>query len=170
MQRGGNVDACVIGVIDAQPMTLVGIPANTFGSRQAADAGHVHLHDIDAAYFHHLLKLLDIADFLTGCDPDRAVSAEPGISLEVVGVQGFFQPNEVKALELFGSTNGGGRVPTQPRIHHQFRLLAKPLTSGADLSEVAFFALPHRSPTELNRSKPLLDQLSTDALRFGRCV
>src|SRR5437762_10729245 len=110
MQRVGYVDACLIRVIDAQPMTLVGIPANTFGSRQAADAGHVHLHDIDAAYVHHLLKLLDIADFLTGRDPDRAVSAEPSISLEVVRVQRFFQPSQAKALELFGPTDGRGRV------------------------------------------------------------
>src|SRR5205085_9023801 len=43
-------------------------------------------------------------------------------------------------------------------------------TSGANVSEIAFFALPHRPPTELHRSKPLLDQLSTDALRFDRCV
>src|SRR5205809_3622500 len=99
-------------------MTLIRVPADALGSRQAADAGHVHLHDIDAAYVHHLLKLLDIADFLTGRDPDRALSTKPGISLEVVRVQRFFQPSQVKALELFGSTNGGGRVPTQSRIHH----------------------------------------------------
>src|SRR5260370_36491344 len=126
-------------------MTLVGIPADALGSRQAADPRHVHLHDIDAAYVHHLLKFLDVANFLAGRDPDRTLSTKPGISLEVVRVQRFFQPSAVKALELFGSTDGRGRVPTQARIHQQLHVLATPLTSGANLSEIAFFALPHRS-------------------------
>ena len=49
VQAGGDVDARLVGVVDAQAVPLGRVPADALGARQAADAGHVHLDHVDAA-------------------------------------------------------------------------------------------------------------------------
>src|SRR5262249_5751619 len=138
---------------------------------ESADASHVHLDHVDAADVHHLLKFLDIANLLASRDPHgRIARAEACITMQVVRVQRLLQPGEVKRLKLFRPPNGGRRIPTQSGIDHQLDILADTLPSGASESEIAFLALTHRPPAELDGAKALFNQIAADALGLGRRV
>src|SRR5437868_7091390 len=106
-------------------MALVRVPADALRARQAADARHVHLRYVDAADVHEGAELRDVTDLFAGGDADRALCAEPRVSLQVVGVQRLLQPGEAELLELPGPPDRGRRVPAQPRIDHEFDPLAQ---------------------------------------------
>src|SRR5262249_40077472 len=137
VQGGDDVDAGLVGMVDAQAMALGGVPADSLGAGQAAYAGHVHLHDVDAADIHHALELADVANLLARGDAHRTLSAEPGVALDVVRMQRLFQPGKIELLELLRTANRGRGVPAQTRIHHQLDVWSQPGACGPDVGNVA---------------------------------
>ena len=99
-----------------------------------------------------------------------AAPAQPGVALQVVGMQRLLQPGQIERLELPGPADRGRRVPAQAGIHHQFDVRRPALPGRAHLGDVALLALAHRPPAELDGPEALADQFAADALRLGRRV
>src|SRR5260370_22295648 len=118
MQAGGDVDAGLVGVIDAQPMPLDRVPTDALGARQAADARDVHLGHVDAAQVHEGAEFGDVANLLAGRDANRTLGAELAIALDIAAMQRLFQPCQAERLELPGPADGAGRVPPPTGTPH----------------------------------------------------
>src|SRR5947208_1398556 len=80
----------------------------------------------------------------------------------------LLRPAQVELGELLGPADRGRRVPAQAGIDHQLDGRAEPLAGGADVGDVALFALAHRPPAELDGPEALVGELPGDLLRLGR--
>src|SRR5208282_1704086 len=89
------------------------------GLAESAETAIVKLAEVDRARLHQLLEHHAIGGMLSGRDADRLdCAANRGVTEDVVGAGGLFDPQRVEARERAHELDRLADVPRLVRIHH----------------------------------------------------
>src|SRR3990172_7581865 len=79
--------------------------------RDTGHAGHVYLNDFDGLFLQILTKRLPRVEMLTQSDRDVQFSSQDPVRSNVLGVEWFLQPTDLKFFETLSPYHGSVEFP-----------------------------------------------------------